>query len=186
VRPVDQVRTGWGRGQCTEATIASLLEVELGDVPDLWSGVESDDVHVHRPAERWSAMLDWLDKRFGLFWLEINWSPAPVEFDVARLRGVIAAEVGIGDPLSRHHGLCGISRGGVGHMVVGLDGRMVHDPNPWREGLTCTDGVMFLLPRASVPERWLVWPSTAVRLADHVFGGVQARTCPTLSAVSGL
>ena len=56
---VTQDRTEAGSGNCTEATIASILRVPLVSVPDLWTGSFEEP----RSDERWLALHAWLKKQ---------------------------------------------------------------------------------------------------------------------------
>ena len=108
MRPVDQTRFGAPDGNCMEACVASILELELGGVPDL--AVSGDDWH--------DTLADFL-ARFDL---------EPLELDARKTRGIWVP--------TGFHIISGKSpRGNFLHAVVGLGGKMVHDPHPNREGL---------------------------------------------------
>lgn len=55
--PVDQIRTGDPQGQRTEASVASILEVPLASIPDLY-GCQSRGEP--RPPRLWYRMLGFI------------------------------------------------------------------------------------------------------------------------------
>ena len=153
-RPVDQVRVGYGRGQCTEASVASLLGCELADVPDLWAGPDgpADAPPVaHQPTGRLRALMRWLRGR-GLLWVEVGFTRRALPLGID---GTLGLSEAVGWPAwmqwDEPHLLLGHSPGGVGHATVGLHGRVHHDPNPSRRGLTNANAVAWLVPAASFP-----------------------------------
>ena len=103
MKPVYQTIFGLPHGNCLQAAVASLFELELDDVPNF---MERGD--------------DW-EKCFERFVLERGLQT--VAFDVDGLRG-IWAPVG-------YHLITGKSpRGDYLHEVVGYRGEPVHDPHP--------------------------------------------------------
>lgn len=115
-------------GNCYPSCIASLLDLDLADVPHVYQLHPTDDEAAMQ------EMLDWL-----------------------RTRGLSSMSFGWSDWVQRymHGSLCVISgkspRGGFNHAVVGeitREGwRLVHDPHPSGAGIVGepTD-VEFLLP----------------------------------------
>jgi hypothetical protein len=109
--PVMQTRDGWPHGNCWMAALASILEVPLESLPDLYEeGTRRGD------PEAW--------------W----WG---IALEVAEQHGVLLEHVSPGD--GRYPGLgfppgyaiaCIPSPGVTGHAVVALDGAIVHDPHP--------------------------------------------------------
>lgn len=169
MKPVDQIRTGFGRGQCTEASIASLLGVPLDEVPDLWSGAPDSEtnVEVHQPQANRMRMWWWLQERHGVMLIAAR-LPEPTTVLDAWLRGVTFLVEDAGFPreaLSPHHLAVGPNPDGMSHCVVALDGVVVHDPNPQRRGIVNARWVEWLVPLRAVPEaargmpcaEWLVF-----------------------------
>lgn len=140
IKPVTQVRTGDGAGQCTEATYASILGVELSEIPDLL-GPEGK-----RTYKQWVTVYDYLMGEFGLKILTVFIPRTPIEdvedaFDELRVHNDWLHEL----PWDKPHVILGLNPGSVGHMCVGVNRRLVWDPNPRRRGLTHIDGFEFLL-----------------------------------------
>jgi hypothetical protein len=118
MRPVDQTRFGgpsappdeWG--DCFAASVASILEIPLSEVPP---GLGT--------AEGWEVECNaWL-RRFGLAVVSFEWDTRwPREW-----------------PPEAWHLLAGRSpRGDWDHSTVGRKGQVVHDPHPSRAGLVGT------------------------------------------------
>ncbi len=145
--PVDQIRVGYGRGQCTEASMASLLECRLEDVPDLWNGVEIEvgqDWKLARPTENFTVFLDWLNARerfyfqvytgkhentVRAYYAALNILPNKLHTELSNM----------------HHWAAGNNPDGIGHMVVAYRGVVVHDPNPRRRSIIDCDEIGWLL-----------------------------------------
>lgn len=107
--PVHQTLFGDGKGNCVQAALASILEMDLEDVPN-----------VIQSRYWWEALNQWL-KGFGLEVVEV-------------LAGGDFVPAG-------YHLIGGQSpRGNFNHVVVGHNGKMVHDPHPDGDGLTTTSG----------------------------------------------
>lgn len=117
------------RGNCFAACLASLLEVDLGELPD----AAADE-------SGWGQLLDWLGERgWYLAWLDNHdWGD-----------GFWPGYVIAGCASRSYAHLMGEGEGG-GHVVVVRDGRVVWNPNPHddrgyeaiRETL---DGVVYFL-----------------------------------------
>ena len=157
--PVTQERTGWGRGQCIQAAVASILEVGLTDVPDLWNGREPVR---GEPVEREGAfeeLVAYVRSRGFLYaWGDVV---RPIPLDIPGLGAHFADW-----PWGGYHLLGGPNHDGVSHMVVARAGAVAWDPNPSRRGITAVDGVGFLLPLSDLPEGVDAhWP-----MATMVFG----------------
>ena len=154
MRPVTQVRTGYGRGQCTEAAIASILECRLDEVPELWGGpsVPVDaPPEEQQPQENHERLWAWLQTRGFLFaWGEFSERPVPLLY----LR---FGEAFDDLPWAGFHLMAGPNPDGVQHMVVARGGGVAWDPNPSRRGITACSAVGFLLPRNVVSaEQWAI------------------------------
>lgn len=158
--PVTQVRTGYGRGQCTEASIASLLEVELEAVPDLWAGplVPLDaPPEVHQPLLLCEALWRWLREVHQVVWCEVRF-PAALELSTVpyahgrAVRVLFGLDAPDAEPWTEHHVMFGANPAGISHCVVGRYGSVVHDPNPSRAGIVACSGLIFLIPLDRCPE----------------------------------
>lgn len=138
-------------GNCTEASIASILEVELSEVPSLWTP------ELGRTDERWFLLTDWLRSQ-GYLWcwgeFPARELPTPIEavlpeWDTSWLRQLDWAG---------YHLLAGPNPDGVPHMVVARGGVVVWDPNPLRRGITRADGIGMLVPLKATPDDVREWP----------------------------
>jgi hypothetical protein len=107
MKPVDQTQfAGEGvGGNCVQASVASILELPLSDVPHFLAIADAPN--------QWElAMMDWMEERgVGYIRREGEWI-----FD-----GYYLAS--------------GPSPRGVSHMVVYHDGKLAHDPHPSRAGI---------------------------------------------------
>lgn len=154
MKPVTQTRFGAPSGNCTEACIASLLECELGDVPDLWEpGALVDDLSFRVATT--NRLWEWLKREHGVMWSVAKGPPGSNLY--AHFDGFAG----------HHHMIGGLNAAGVGHMVVGLDGRQIWDPNPTRAGLVVVEEVVYLTPLDMVASAYQAWPAVefAARLA---------------------
>jgi len=117
---VFQSKFGNGEGNCFAACIASLLEIDLDSVPDFYLLFQAN----------------WFDK-FNE-WLH------PLGFSAIIIsHHAIHQEVGL--PSDCYYLMGGMSPRGIMHSVIGLDGKMVHDPHPSGEGLVNVDDYTFFV-----------------------------------------
>lgn len=118
MKPVDQEFTHrpeiGQHGDCQRAVLASLLELQISDVPHFLQLANGD------PDEYWT-MLQAFCRSHGYAYLTTQQRGANFWGDVSGI----------------YHEISGPSpRGnGVYHAVVGLDGQVVFDPHPSRSGL---------------------------------------------------
>lgn len=115
------------RGDCLRATVASIMERDLDDVPHFC------DTGLERPGNKrvWAYAL--------MGWFFAN--------------GVIMDHREVLDDQALPHsgipGYCilsGPGPRGVRHSVVGYQGHIVHDPHPSHEGLVSVDEIEILVP----------------------------------------
>ncbi len=123
MKPVDQNRfydkDAGTRGNCLQATVASILELELEDVPNFQEAPEEIGF--------WGMFYRYLRGR-GFVVLEIQRESLVLEPDCLYLAH-------------------GDSPRGVKHSVVYRKGRLVHDPHPSRAGLVGDpDYICLLIP----------------------------------------
>jgi len=114
-------------GNCFSAVLASLLHVNINDVP-VFSG------------DHWRQSLnEWLTK-FGLAYIEIKCSPT--HFADLNIKGM-------------HHEMAGNTtrRADTLHSVVAVDGVAVFDPHPDDSGLTDLAAYGVFVSRE--PWRWM-------------------------------
>ncbi len=107
MKPVNQTKMTPPNGDCFAACIASILELPLNEVPNY-----------SQQGEWWLQWNEWLSKR-GLYL---------VEFHDQKSKGK--------EYLKGYHIITGKSYSGDwNHSVVGMDGEIVHDPNPAQKGI---------------------------------------------------
>jgi hypothetical protein len=109
MKPVMQTNFGDPDGNCWNAVLASLLECPLEGIP----------FEVGRDPGYWQKYSQWLLSAYGLVLLDFraNWPKQ--------------------SPLvpKGHHGMSGPGPRDLVHSVVGLNGRILHDPHPAGGGL---------------------------------------------------
>lgn len=155
MKPVTQTRTGVPQGNCTEACIASVLEVPLEEVPDLYDATTDTG---HDP-ERWTQLRQWLRER-GFLWMFADFKARDLP-----LRFVDHWQFAPDDFLTQidwdtsHYFFCGPNPDGLPHCVVAQGGQVVWDPNPFRRGITAVDGLVYLTPLAILPPEMHDWPA---------------------------
>jgi hypothetical protein len=124
MKPVDQtilMGDGSGRaGDCFRACIASLLEMNIEDVPHFVEIYENNPELHKKP---WLKVVnDWL-KEIGYYYIEISYN--------GYHPGAFKAWAGIDE---YYHILCGKSPRGCSHAVIGKNGKIFFDPHPSHEG----------------------------------------------------
>lgn len=113
MKPVDQTRRNDYNGNCWAAAIASILEVPLEEVDIDLAACDPDTFE-----ERWWVEMNThLIRRHGVILVAYSALEYPAPKGYA---------VGIGPSKSLPN---------VGHAVVVLNGKMVHDPSPARLGV---------------------------------------------------
>lgn len=117
MKPVDQTTFGVPAGNCFSACIASLLEVDIAEVPYFMD--EKD----------WVAKLNrWLAPR-GLYATCFSYTPEDIKLWQPGGYCILGGQS---------------SRGS--HAVVGRGREVVHDPHPSREGLLQIEDCTLLVP----------------------------------------
>lgn len=116
MKPVTQTLFGDKKGNCFAACIASLLELELGTVPNFC---------VDHHSRWWDVLNDWLEPR-GFVAIMLR----SAEMELYRSAFVIAS---------------GQGPRGCMHSVIYRNGVMVHDPHPSCAGLLDVEDVIVLI-----------------------------------------
>ena len=168
---IKQRRTGPVKGQCTEATIASLLRIH----PKLWEHVVPDLYNESgRTAESERPLYEWLlaqgyrqvrchfapRDRINIynFVVDVDWLPWDFQC----------------------HALMGESPSGVPHMMVGKRGEQFWDPNPEGLGLKNIDAFMFLLNKQQCEAAGFDWEAEPQAAAYIIISGEEHlnKFCP--------
>lgn len=129
MKPVIQTRFGRPLGNCWAASIASVLELPLEAVD--WSAdMPADEIE---PPGATDCSAEWIRRRVQRlrdlgFWEIRNINPKDAD----------------GLPRDAHYLMLGTTTRGVGHVVVGRNGRQVHDPNPDGLGLADVEEIIVL------------------------------------------
>lgn len=148
---ITQTRTGYGRGQCTEASIASLLEVPLETVPDIWAGPYAP-LDAQQPLELSIKMWEWLKREHGVMLCGIKLRERAPTIREAWLRadGLFPFDWSESE-WARYHIAIGPNPDGVEHCVVAERGELAWDPNPRRRGIVACQFVQWLVPLCLFP-----------------------------------
>lgn len=125
MKPVDQTilagAEGPRKGNCFQASVASILEMPIEDVP-----------HFMEEADWRGALLEFLQLR-GLYYLETTFAEQYSQ--------------DFFDSYGGYHLMSGRGERGINHTVVGLRGKLAHDPHPSRAGLSAPmegqDAILF-------------------------------------------
>lgn len=154
--PVDQTRFGRGEGNCWAAAIASILERPLEDFAAfheafcLWAAFYEEGRDGECP---WEIRVG---HRVAL--AEMGWS---ISYQDNFLEPMIPRGYAIAS---------GPGPRGCDHATVALDGVIVHDPHPSRDGLLEISYFEWLVP--------VVWPADSVKLALSEGPHAPARPSP--------
>jgi hypothetical protein len=126
--------------------MASLLECRLEDVPDLYDPTISQDLREIRKVTEGRLCL-WLKER-GVYWLQLFMDDIPYdEFEIAILPTCFQSLY-----WGRPHLIAGQNQDGIGHICIGNNGKIIHDPNPLRRGLVTVAELGLLLPLDAIPD----------------------------------
>lgn len=123
MKPIFQTRFGSRQseddvgGNCFQAALASLFELELAEVPDFCN------IYPLEGDEWWYAYVEWLNAR-GL-------SVVPINLKASRSISLLDREFRNCILLVQ-----GPNKDGVQHCVVYKNGKPLHNPNPHCKGIT--------------------------------------------------
>jgi hypothetical protein len=131
LKRVFQTRFGRPLGNCWAASIASILELPIEAVD--WSADMTAE-EIEPPgrndcSEEWVSRQDRRLRELG-FWMA---------------RQAFNSDLVM--PEAVHYLVLGINRLGIGHVGVGLEGEIVHDPNPSPIGIATIEEIAFLVRR---------------------------------------
>lgn len=129
MKQVTQTRTG-RHGNCNQAALASLLELDIEEVPDFCN----DD------ADAWYHQMQ--------VWL-IDRGKMDVVYEAAADGGIDWVVQSLIDT-GAYYLTSGPNPDGITHVVICQKGKMVWDPNPKRRGITKIEYFFFLF---DLPER---------------------------------
>lgn len=116
-----QTVTGLG-GNCESATLATLLGLNIEDIPSFWEGVDKD-LASNTAGAKYQENLNNFLAQHGYKMLNLGVASNPSE---ANQQWVIDVSKGIGVK----HLVGGISPRGYMHSVIYENGELWHDPHP--------------------------------------------------------
>ena len=119
---VMQTVTGLG-GNCEGATIATLLGLELSEIPDFWEGIDKLNPTAPGAGVLYQDNINYFLRRHGYRMLNLGVTKDPTEQDI---NWVIEVSKAIG----AKHLVAGISPRGYMHSVIYEHGQLWHDPHP--------------------------------------------------------
>ena len=117
MKPVFQDKFGKPDGNCFAACVASILELDY--IPD----INGND-------DRWWFAVNEFLQPFGLFYLEFKVNHPDGELTLDMIPGFVI--------------LVGPGPRGINHAVVGLNGKIIHDPHPDGGGIDVENCGMFV------------------------------------------
>lgn len=137
MRKVMQTVTGLG-GNCEGAVLATLLGLELENIPSFWS--ESGKENPKCPIEGglYQDRLNSFLKPFGYRSVSLGFNE-PSEDSARWVQDISKGAIDV--PLA----VAGISPRGYMHSVIYLNGELWHDPHPEGGGVTACQ-ICFILP----------------------------------------
>ena len=122
MKKVMQTITGLG-GNCEGATIATLLGLNIEDVPSFWEGIDIKTTDTDESGVIYQKNLNSFLKQHGYRMLNLGVTKNPKAQDI---NWVIEVSKAIG----AKHLVAGISPRGHMHSVIYEHGQLWHDPHP--------------------------------------------------------
>ncbi len=122
MRKVMQTITGLG-GNCEGATIATLLGLNIEDVPSFWEGIDIKTTDTDESGVIYQENLNSFLRQHGYRMLNLGVTKNPKAQDI---NWVIEVSKAIG----AKHLVAGISPRGHMHSVIYEHGQLWHDPHP--------------------------------------------------------
>ena len=122
MKKVMQTITGLG-GNCEGATIATLLGLNIEDVPSFWEGIDIKTTDTDESGVIYQENLNSFLRQHGYRMLNLGVTKNPKAQDINWVIGVIKA-------IGAKHLVAGISPRGHMHSVIYEHGQLWHDPHP--------------------------------------------------------
>lgn len=133
MKKVMQTKTGIG-GNCEGATIATLLGLDLNDIPDFWDGCD-----IENPTSEENGIL--YQKNLNAFLMKHGYRAISLGADGPYVDWCVQ----ISKEMKVKHLVGGISPRGYMHSVIWEHGELWHDPHPEGGGVVAQH-ITFLLP----------------------------------------
>lgn len=122
MKKVMQTITGLG-GNCEGATIATLLGLNIEDVPSFWEGIDIKTTDTDESGVIYQENLNSFLRQHGYRMLNLGVTKNPKAQDINWVIGVSKA-------IGAKHLVAGISPRGHMHSVIYENGELWHDPHP--------------------------------------------------------
>lgn len=122
MKKVMQTITGLG-GNCEGATIATLLGLDLEQVPDFWDGVDKSDPSCPVQGAIYHDNMNAFLAKHGYKMLSLGVSGSPTDSNIQWV-------IDISKHLGVKHLVAGKSPRGFMHSVIYENGKLWHDPHP--------------------------------------------------------
>ncbi len=119
---VMQTKLGLG-GNCEGATIATLLGLELSEIPDFWEGCDIETPALPENGVIYQRNVNNFLEKYGYKMLSLGVPRDPSERDQQWV-------IDISKHLGIKHIVAGISPRGYMHSVIYENGELWHDPHP--------------------------------------------------------
>lgn len=136
MKKVMQTKTGLG-GNCEGATLATLLCLDLSEVPDFWDGCNIENPTSDENGRIYQDNLNRFLSKFNLKSVSIGWSSPNDESE--------NWVENFSSQLQVPHLVAGISPRGYMHSVIYKGGKLWHDPHPEGGGVIPCQ-IQFLMP----------------------------------------
>lgn len=136
MKKVMQTKTGLG-GNCEGATLATLLGLDISDVPDFHDGCDDKNPSSEENGEIYQTNLNNFLAKFNLKSVSIGWN-SPNEDSSAWVEN-FSSQLGV------PHLVAGKSPRGYMHSVIYKGGKLWHDPHPEGGGVIPCQ-IQFLMP----------------------------------------
>lgn len=122
MKKVMQTKTGLG-GNCEGATIATLLGLELSEIPDFWEGCDIETPALPENGVIYQQNLNNFLEKYGYKMLNLGVPRYPSDQTIEWVQD-ISKHLGV------KHLVAGISPRGYMHSVIYENGELWHDPHP--------------------------------------------------------
>lgn len=136
MKKVMQTKTGLG-GNCQSATIATLLEMDINDIPDFWEGCDKSKPDCPINGQIYNDNFDRFLETIGFISISLGTNGE----DNSKWITEISKKLHDTKLLVN-----GISPRGYMHSVIWMNGKLWHDPHPEGGGVVPAN-ITFIMPK---------------------------------------